>query len=164
MQAEMKLRKSNLTDDPLYKTTVAQKEVSRSIISMLPQIGKKSHQATDEDLLKLVKKYVAQEKERAIYELGHLKEEDVAGKNPSDVKKLVSSKIAELGNSLITEHIKLASFYLPEMVSVEEISNWIADNIDFSQFKNKMQAMKPIMEHFKGAADGKVVKEILLKM
>ena len=68
MQAEMKLRKSNLTDDPLYKTTVAQKEVSRSIISMLPQIGKKSHQATDEDLLKLVKKYVAQEKERAIYE------------------------------------------------------------------------------------------------
>ena len=47
------------------------------------------------------------------------------------------------------------------MVSREEIIAWIEGNIDFSHYKNKMQAMAPIMKHFGAAADGNTVKAIL---
>jgi uncharacterized protein YqeY len=51
--------------------------------------------------------------------------------------------------------------YLPRQASEEEIRNWINENIDFSSFGNKMQAMKPIMTHFGSAVDGNIVKKIL---
>jgi hypothetical protein len=47
------------------------------------------------------------------------------------------------------------------MASREEIIAWISENIDFSDFKNKMQAMGPIMKHFGKQADGKMVNQIL---
>ena len=50
------------------------------------------------------------------------------------------------------------------MADEDDISAWIASNVDFSQFKNKMQAMKPIMAHFGAAADGNLVKKILQSM
>ncbi|MGA8178988.1 MAG: hypothetical protein WB792_02945 [Desulfobacterales bacterium] len=54
--------------------------------------------------------------------------------------------------------------YLPKMAAEEEISAWIRQNVDFSKFKNKMQAMGAIMKHFGASADGNIVKEILQKM
>jgi uncharacterized protein len=51
--------------------------------------------------------------------------------------------------------------YLPRMASEEEIRVWIETNIDFSTFGNRMQAMKPIMTHFGGRAEGGTVKKIL---
>ena len=57
--------------------------------------------------------------------------------------------------------ISLLNKYLPKMASVIEIKTWIKDNIDFSQYKNKMQAMKPIMNHFGSTVDGKIVKQII---
>lgn len=51
--------------------------------------------------------------------------------------------------------------YLPKAASEEEIRAWIVANIDFSAYANRMQAMKPIMNHFGTAADGNVVKKIL---
>ena len=45
-------------------------------------------------------------------------------------------------------YIDVLSKYLPEEVSEDEVIKWIKSNIDFSQFRNKMQAMKPIMAHF----------------
>jgi uncharacterized protein YqeY len=50
---------------------------------------------------------------------------------------------------------------LPKMVDPEEIIAWIRDNIDFSEFNNKMQAMGPVMKHFGKLADGKLVNQIL---
>ena len=47
------------------------------------------------------------------------------------------------------------------MASEDEIVAWVNDNIDFSQFKSKMQAMGPIMKHFGARADGNVVRSIL---
>jgi hypothetical protein len=47
------------------------------------------------------------------------------------------------------------------MAAREEIIGWIEANIDFAQYKNKMQAMRPIMEHFGKQADGKQVNQIL---
>jgi uncharacterized protein YqeY len=51
--------------------------------------------------------------------------------------------------------------YVPKMMSEEEISKWIDDNIDLTSFPNKMSAMKPIMMELKGEADGNVVKKVL---
>jgi uncharacterized protein YqeY len=56
---------------------------------------------------------------------------------------------------------QLLESYLPQMASEEEIRSWISANIDFEQFKNKMQAMKPIMQHFGSGADGNTVKKVL---
>jgi len=52
--------------------------------------------------------------------------------------------------------------YLPQAATEEEIRTWIESNIDFATFANRMQAMRPIMNHFGSAADGNVVKKILL--
>ena len=50
------------------------------------------------------------------------------------------------------------------MAAREDITVWIAANIDFSQFKSPMQAMGPIMKHFGKQADGNLVKQILSEM
>jgi uncharacterized protein YqeY len=54
--------------------------------------------------------------------------------------------------------------YLPQMAENDEIVTWIDANIDFSQFKSKMQAMGPIMKHFGARADGNAVKSLLQKL
>lgn len=51
--------------------------------------------------------------------------------------------------------------YLPKQADEAEIMEWITTHIDFSDFNNKMQAMKPIMAHFGSNADGNMVKKIL---
>ena len=59
------------------------------------------------------------------------------------------------------KYIGVLESYLPQEATDEEIRQWIHDNIDFTAFNNKMQAMKPIMEQFAGRADGNKVKKIL---
>ena len=51
--------------------------------------------------------------------------------------------------------------YLPQQASEADIYAWIKDNIDFSAYGNKMQAMKPIMQHFGSTVDGNTVKNVL---
>jgi uncharacterized protein YqeY len=51
--------------------------------------------------------------------------------------------------------------YLPKEVSEEEVRAWVQANIDLSTFKNRMQAMKPVMAQFTGRIDGNKVKAIL---
>lgn len=163
MTAEVKLRKMDVTSGEAFDTTISQKTVSRAIISMFPEIGKKPAEATDADVIKLLKKYISQEKERSVYQLGYLKEKDVAGISASELKKLVTNTIKNLGDELITTNVFIAQLYLPKEATKEEITSWISENIDFSKFKNKMQAMKPIMQQFQGA-DGNFVKDILLNL
>ena len=62
-----------------------------------------------------------------------------------------------------SEYLNILETYLPKMAAREEIISWIKANIDFSEHKNKMQAMGTIMKHFGKQADGKVVNEILQK-
>ena len=64
---------------------------------------------------------------------------------------------------LFTDNVMLHLFIPKSNISDDDVKNWIKENIDFSQYKNKMQAMKPIMQHFKGI-DGNKVKEILEQM
>lgn len=79
------------------------------------------------------------------------------------IKKLIKSERELLtaqkqeGSPFLT----IMEGYLPKQVSEEEIYAWVEKNIDFSAFGNKMQAMKPIMQHFGSAADGNTVKKVL---
>jgi uncharacterized protein len=57
--------------------------------------------------------------------------------------------------------IEILDKFLPTTATRDEIHDWVTKNIDFATFKNKMQAMKPIMAHFAGRADGNTVKSIL---
>lgn len=69
--------------------------------------------------------------------------------------------VLEIKKEATSEYLEILQQYLPRMVSREEIVAWIKENIDFSQYKNKMQAMGTIMKHFGKTADGKQVNQIL---
>ncbi len=82
------------------------------------------------------------------------------------INGLVKSEhtVLEARKEATSQYLEILQRYLPKMVSREEIVAWIKENIEFSQFKNKMQAMGTIMKHFGKTADGKQVKQILQEM
>jgi len=91
-----------------------------------------------------------------------LADEEVVGV----LKKLVKSErelLSRKGES-DSGFIKVVEGYLPKMASREEVVAWIEANIDFSQYKNKMQAMGSIMKHFGAMADGNEIKKILQEL
>jgi len=75
-------------------------------------------------------------------------------------KELLEKKGIETDSAFIS----IIENYLPKKASKEEVVQWIRQNIDFSEFKNKMQAMSLIMAHFGASADGNEVREILQNM
>jgi len=79
------------------------------------------------------------------------------------INGLVKSEqtVLELKQETTSEYLEILKRYLPKRVGRAEIEAWIAENIDFSQYKNKMQAMGTIMKHFGKTADGKLVNQIL---
>jgi uncharacterized protein YqeY len=79
------------------------------------------------------------------------------------IKGLLKSEqtVLEIKKEETSEYLEILQSYLPVTASREEIATWIKANIDFSQFKNKMQAMGPVMKHFGKLADGKQVNQIL---
>ena len=79
------------------------------------------------------------------------------------IQGLVKSErmVLEVKNEESSDYIEILQLYLPKRASREEIIAWIRENIDFADFKNKMQAMGSIMKHFGKQADGKMVNEIL---
>ncbi len=82
------------------------------------------------------------------------------------IRKLIKAEeetMAKGGGGRST-YLEVLEGYLPRQASEEEIRAWISENIDFGQFKNKMQAMKPIMAHFAGTADGNTVRKVLESM
>jgi hypothetical protein len=81
------------------------------------------------------------------------------------IQGLVKSEriVLEAKNEESSDYLNILQLYLPKMASRAEIMAWISDNIDFSEYKNKMQAMGSIMKHFGKQADGKMVNEILQK-
>jgi uncharacterized protein len=157
MLKEMSDRKNDSEIDSTHKT------VCRAIISMYPEIGVKPDKATDEDTIKLLKRYISMEKTRELYIQHHITESDIKGLNASQVDVLIKSKIDELGDNLTSPKIMIAKEYLPAQASEEEIKQWITENIDFSKYKNKIQAMSPLMKKFSGC-DGNYIRQILLKI
>ena len=83
------------------------------------------------------------------------------------LKKLMKSEkevLEKKGDETDSRFIKIIENYLPKMATEADITKWIEQNIDFSEFKNKMQAMGLIMKHFGVTADGNAVKKILQRM
>ena len=82
------------------------------------------------------------------------------------INGLVKSEqtVLDIKRETTSEYLEILKLYLPKMVSREEIVAWINENIDFSQYKNKMQTMGAIMKHFGKTADGKQVNQILQEM
>jgi uncharacterized protein YqeY len=170
MMVEICIRKNPHDDDKpstsqqfALDVAVVKKNVARAILSMLPEIGKKPSNASDDDLLKTIKKYINQQKERQLYIQKHLTEVDVKDAAPQHMKKLVSNKLQELGDVLTSPEIAFAQTFLPKKATEEEVIDWIKSNLDLSTFKNKMQAMGPILKQFKGC-DGNFIKSILMKI
>jgi uncharacterized protein YqeY len=83
------------------------------------------------------------------------------------VKKLVKSERETLslsGAQNDNRYIEILEAYLPKMATDDDIREWVAEHIDFASYKNKMQAMKDIMNHFGARADGNQVKTILMSL
>jgi uncharacterized protein YqeY len=81
----------------------------------------------------------------------------------SVIRKLIKAEteMVAMAKSGSSAYLAVLESYMPKQASADEIREWVVGNIDFSQFKNKMQAMKPVMAHFAGTADGNTVKKIL---
>ncbi|MBU0676412.1 MAG: GatB/YqeY domain-containing protein [Proteobacteria bacterium] len=88
-----------------------------------------------------------------------LSDQDVQG----IIKKLIKSEQETLARSggQSSDYLVVLESYLPRPVDEDEIRRWIGENLDLAGFGNKIQAMKPIMAHFEGAADGNLVRRIL---
>ncbi len=120
--------------DAIKAQDAAKKDTIRVIMGEFGRIDKK--ELSDDDVIKIIKKLIKSERE------------------------LLENK----GETSDSEFIKISESYLPALASEEDVLTWIKENIEFSQFKNKMQAMGPIMKHFGAAADGNIVKKILQKL
>lgn len=79
------------------------------------------------------------------------------------IRKLAKSEktVLEIKKEDASDYLEILESYLPKMVSKEEITAWISENINFSEFKNSMQAIGTIMKHFGKLADGNLVKQVL---
>ena len=101
-------------------------------------------------------------------EFGRLDKKELSNDEAVKIlKKLMKSEkelLEKKGDETDSEFIRIIETYLPKMASEKEIIRWIEENIDFSEFKNKMQAMGIIMKHFGASADGNEVKKILQNM
>jgi uncharacterized protein YqeY len=109
----------------------AKKDAIRVVMGEMARSDKKVF--TDEEIVRILKKLIKSEKEML--------------------------EKSSRGNSSV--FIDVIEAYLPQMATEEEIRRWIEANIDFSDYKNKMQAMGAIMAHFGASADGNRVKQVL---
>ena len=109
----------------------AQKDAIRVVMGEISRSDKK--QLPDEEIIKILKKLIKSEKEM----------------------------LEKSGQAETSPFIAIIEGYLPQMATKDEIGKWIDDNIDFSAYKNKMQAMGTIMAHFGASADGNTVKQVL---
>ena len=107
------------------------KETLRVVMGEMARLDKKRF--TDDDVVAILKKLIKSEKEL----------------------------LAQTGGGETGPFIQIIETFLPEMATADEIRAWIGDQIDFSAYKNKMQAMGPIMAHFGARADGNLVKQVL---
>jgi hypothetical protein len=79
------------------------------------------------------------------------------------IQGLIKSEhiVLEARKEASSDYLRILEAYLPRQATQEEIIAWVRENIDFSTFKNRMQAMGVVMKHFGKSADGKLVNQIL---
>ncbi len=67
----------------------------------------------------------------------------------------------ELQKKESSPYLEILHSYLPQPATEGEITAWVKENIDLTQFKSPIQAMGPVMKHFGKKADGNLVKKVL---
>jgi uncharacterized protein YqeY len=83
------------------------------------------------------------------------------------LKKLEKNEEDMLDHAGIDEpslYLKLVRMYLPQMADQSELEWWIKERIDFSTLKNPMQAVGIVMKEFGARADGRIVKDIVMRI
>lgn len=90
---------------------------------------------------------------------GEITDDDIIG----IVRGLAKSErtVLELTGAETSAYLENLQNYLPKMADEKTIVAWIEENIDFSAYGNRMQAMGTIMKHFGKTADGGMVNRIL---
>jgi len=63
-------------------------------------------------------------------------------------------------------YLDLLNKYIPEQIFVDEseIKEWIYENINFSEYRKKFEAIKVVKGHFGSKASGQTIKDIITKM
>ena len=129
----MKLQEQ-LKKDLIQSMKTKDEEKKETIRVILGEFGRQDKkELTDEEVIKVLQKLIKSEKET----------------------------LEKKGQAEDSAFIRIIETYLPKAATDDEITAWIDQNIDLSEFKNKMQAMGPIMKHFGPRADGNTVKKIL---
>lgn len=79
------------------------------------------------------------------------------------IRKLIKSETETMARSGAKEsaYLDVLEGYMPKAPTEGEIRDWVEKNINFADFPNKVQAMKPIMANYGGLADGNLVRRIL---
>lgn len=79
------------------------------------------------------------------------------------IRKLIKSENETMARSGATQsaYLEVLEGYMPKAPGEAEIRAWIETNVNIADYPNKVQAMKPIMAHFGGLADGNLVRRIL---
>ena len=113
---------------------IEKKDTLRVILGEFGRLEKK--ELTDDEVIKILIKLIKNEKET----------------------------LEKSGRSQESVYIRIIEGYLPRPADREEIISWIKQNIDFSGFNNKMQAMSLIMKHFGPRVEGNQVKGILQEL
>lgn len=83
------------------------------------------------------------------------------------IRKLLKAEKETMAHSGAAEKSAYAAVlesYLPAQAEAAEIQEWIRANVDFSQYRDKMQAMGAIMKHFGSRADGNTVRQVLQQL
>jgi len=129
------------------------------------------HEQIKKDLMLAMKEKDEQKKNTLRVLMGEFARSDKKELSDDEVigviKKLVKSERETLGLSGgkgDNRYIEILEAYLPSMATEADIRAFIAEHIDFASYKNKMQAMKDIMNHFGATADGSQVKTILMSL
>lgn len=126
-----------------------------------------SQEKIKKDLMDAVKAKDVERREALRVVLGEFDRQDTKELTDEEVvgvlKRLAKSEreTLEIKGETDSGFLRIIGEYLPTTATDEEIAAFIRENIDFSSFKNKMQAMGPIMKHFGERADGHAVKRVL---
>ncbi len=87
--------------------------------------------------------------------------EDVLRKLINDEKEnLERLKKSDIYHQYFSPYLLILEDYAPQQISENEVREWIINNIDFSQFKNKNESIKVVKAQFKNY-DGNVIKKII---
>lgn len=128
-----KLKKDKLK--AVKARNVNKKDAINMVLGEVPRLNKpKNEKVTDEELIKIITKLVKSE--------------------------LITLEHAHIDPSK-SEYLQILEEYLPKMMTEEEISTWVLDNIELSDYNIPMKAMKDVMKELKGKADGNLVKKVL---